>query len=167
MICTKLVRKIQHLRQIYDWIYDFGFRKLLKYLGLYLRMNLVALCKWSWNCIQSITLRLFELLAVFWRYRFEWLEISSLNFIRTQCFVCSHVEKTALVQNQGGPCAILAPLQAQLLLELINRNELFNNVISSSDGFMQAVSSVGATKPPYDTLLRVLADTLIRCSTGK
>ena len=60
-----------------------------------------------------------------------WHNTTSFNFIIAG-FYCSPDEPTALIQAEGGPCAVIAPVQAFILKQLLSESDISTwNSISS------------------------------------
>ena len=81
-------------------------------------------------------------------------------------FIFSELENSALVQHHGGPCAVLAPIQAQLIQTLLLKNNNFSRTINSAAD-LQALMSSGTTNVSLKScLISVLHQVLSRCTSS-
>lgn len=82
-----------------------------------------------------------------------------------QPFIFSEKEPSALIQRDGGPCAVLAPIQAEILC-LITNDTSFSS-ISSPIAFQAAMKHYSTTLSQTTLLATALSKILLRCATGK
>lgn len=81
-----------------------------------------------------------------------------------QPFIFSEKEPSALMQRDGGPCAVLAPIQAEIL-SLITRDACFS-AISSPSAFQAAMKQYSTSLSQTNLLATALSKILLRSAIG-
>lgn len=97
--------------------------------------------------------------------------INADTFARwSQGFVFSASEPSALVQHQGGPCAVIAPVQAFVLMQLLNAESPEATVTTDSGhGRLLAAGRLAALSADHcrTLLVQALCTILAKCQTGQ